>query len=181
MVLQVPQQRVRSARVIGIFWFGCVSARWDIIFVLAQAPVAQLDRAPDYESGGQEFESLRARQQTPTNTPFLRSRVSQPSLGYQNGTDTKSRNRRAESRKIPEVVHLSFALRPRLGRGGRRFKSCHSDQLSHTTDGLRGVISGTKPSRRCVCGRRRNTSHEHRGVAHMRSSSRVRLTSISVE
>src|SRR6266700_8144402 len=29
---------------------------------LAQtAPVAQLDRAPDYESGGQEFESLRAR------------------------------------------------------------------------------------------------------------------------
>jgi hypothetical protein len=28
----------------------------------ARAPVAQLDRAPDYESGGQEFESLRARQ-----------------------------------------------------------------------------------------------------------------------
>ena len=27
----------------------------------ACAPVAQLDRAPDYESGGQEFESLRAR------------------------------------------------------------------------------------------------------------------------
>ena len=27
-----------------------------------KAPVAQLDRAPDYESGGQEFESLRARQ-----------------------------------------------------------------------------------------------------------------------
>jgi hypothetical protein len=26
-----------------------------------QAPVAQLDRAPDYESGGREFESLRAR------------------------------------------------------------------------------------------------------------------------
>ena len=31
--------------------------------MLARAPVAQLDRAPDYESGGQEFESLRARQQ----------------------------------------------------------------------------------------------------------------------
>src|SRR5438874_4248625 len=28
----------------------------------SNAPVAQLDRAPDYESGGQEFESLRARQ-----------------------------------------------------------------------------------------------------------------------
>ena len=26
-----------------------------------QAPVAQLDRAPDYEFGGREFESLRAR------------------------------------------------------------------------------------------------------------------------
>ena len=30
------------------------------------APVAQLDRAPDYESGGQEFESLRARQIPPS-------------------------------------------------------------------------------------------------------------------
>src|ERR1700734_2245999 len=29
-----------------------------------KAPVAQLDRAPDYESGGQEFESLRARHPT---------------------------------------------------------------------------------------------------------------------
>ncbi|VTZ58941.1 hypothetical protein EMEDMD4_10117 [Sinorhizobium medicae] len=28
---------------------------------LRHAPVAQLDRAPDYESGGQEFESLRVR------------------------------------------------------------------------------------------------------------------------
>ena len=27
----------------------------------SEAPVAQLDRAPDYESGGREFESLRAR------------------------------------------------------------------------------------------------------------------------
>ena len=26
-----------------------------------QAPVAQLDRAPDYESGGQRFESFRVR------------------------------------------------------------------------------------------------------------------------
>ena len=31
------------------------------IVVVTQAPVAQLDRAPDYESGGREFESLRAR------------------------------------------------------------------------------------------------------------------------
>ena len=41
--------------------------------MLARAPVAQLDRAPDYESGGQEFESLRARQQRIDCTaPFLR-------------------------------------------------------------------------------------------------------------
>src|SRR5579871_3050030 len=32
-----------------------------IIDKVRHAPVAQLDRAPDYESGGQEFESLRAR------------------------------------------------------------------------------------------------------------------------
>jgi hypothetical protein len=35
----------------------------DAVSAADQAPVAQLDRAPDYESGGQEFESLRARQQ----------------------------------------------------------------------------------------------------------------------
>jgi hypothetical protein len=44
-----------------------------------EAPVAQLDRAPDYESGGREFESLRARhfgirhrRQTP---PILRTNL----------------------------------------------------------------------------------------------------------
>ena len=72
--------------------------------------------ATDYESGGQEFESLRARQQTPINTCVLRSRVSQPSLEYENGRDTISRNRRAESRKIPEVVHLLFATEKRISR-----------------------------------------------------------------
>jgi hypothetical protein len=30
--------------------------------MIVKAIVAQCDRAPDYESGGQEFESLRARQ-----------------------------------------------------------------------------------------------------------------------
>src|ERR1700730_945814 len=40
------------------------------------APVAQLDRAPDYESGGQEFESLRARQQHIDNTTDCQSRKS---------------------------------------------------------------------------------------------------------
>ena len=36
---------------------------WPDIRQRYQAPVAQLDRAPDYEFGGQEFESLRARHQ----------------------------------------------------------------------------------------------------------------------
>jgi hypothetical protein len=34
-----------------------------------QAPVAQLDRAPDYESGGQRFESFRARHLLPVQQP----------------------------------------------------------------------------------------------------------------
>jgi hypothetical protein len=33
---------------------------------------------------------------------------------------------------------------PRSGRGGRRFKSCHSDQLSRRSDHLRGQLCGTK-------------------------------------
>src|SRR5689334_18036068 len=37
-----------------------------------QAPVAQLDRAPDYESGGQEFESLRARHSLKPDSKLLR-------------------------------------------------------------------------------------------------------------
>ena len=32
-------------------------------YIQVVAPVAQLDRAPDYESGGREFESLPARQE----------------------------------------------------------------------------------------------------------------------
>ena len=40
---------------------GCVYARRAIIFALAHALVAQLDRASDFESEGREFESLRAR------------------------------------------------------------------------------------------------------------------------
>src|ERR1019366_868574 len=34
------------------------------------APVAQLDRAPDYESGGWRFESFRARQPLPAHAPL---------------------------------------------------------------------------------------------------------------
>src|SRR6202035_2611065 len=40
----------------------CRPLRRHLSHAVQPAPVAQLDRAPDYESGGQEFESLRARQ-----------------------------------------------------------------------------------------------------------------------
>ena len=39
------------------------------------APVAQLDRAPDYESGGQRFESFRARHLTIRNNHFSRPQM----------------------------------------------------------------------------------------------------------
>ena len=45
-----------------------------VTFQRRQAPVAQLDRAPDYESGGQEFESLRARQHLADFCELLGSR-----------------------------------------------------------------------------------------------------------
>jgi hypothetical protein len=41
------------------------------------APVAQLDRALDYESRGQEFESLRARHSALKALKFLKSSVYQ--------------------------------------------------------------------------------------------------------
>jgi hypothetical protein len=44
---------------------------------LHKAPVAQLDRAPGYEPGGREFESLRARQFSSTWT-----RLEFPSVEY---------------------------------------------------------------------------------------------------
>src|SRR5580693_3603229 len=51
----------------------------------ADAPVAQLDRAPDYESGGRKFESFRARHKLLLNKHSLewvsRRSVCKPSLG----------------------------------------------------------------------------------------------------
>lgn len=44
----------------GVMWLGAVLGA-DLTIALHQAPVAQLDRAPDYESGGREFESSPAR------------------------------------------------------------------------------------------------------------------------
>src|ERR1700685_2618599 len=46
-----------------MFFCECMRHYWALRpeMLGENAPVAQLDRAPDYESGGQEFESLRAR------------------------------------------------------------------------------------------------------------------------
>jgi hypothetical protein len=58
--------------------FGTVKRRTPKRTLTVSGPVAHLDRAPDYESGGREFESLRARQHlAPTyrtkNTAVLRN------------------------------------------------------------------------------------------------------------
>ena len=50
----LPTGQCRLANVERANAFGAKADR--------KAPVAQLERAPDYESGGREFESLRARQ-----------------------------------------------------------------------------------------------------------------------
>src|SRR6202012_4205037 len=50
----------RGEAPLGRGGFGLPLARRLNRFAPSRAPVAQLDRAPDYESGGQEFESLRA-------------------------------------------------------------------------------------------------------------------------
>lgn len=47
---------------------GCQGVNPAVLGALQSAPVAQLDRVPDYESGGRRFESFRARQQ---NTRLL--------------------------------------------------------------------------------------------------------------
>jgi hypothetical protein len=49
------------------------------------APVAQLDRAPDYESGGQEFESLRARH-------FINDLAALDSRRYRDVTESSDRH-----------------------------------------------------------------------------------------
>jgi hypothetical protein len=58
---------------------------------LAQAPVAQLDRAPDYESGGQEFESLRARHQVPTIACILAIQLAAASTALAGGSNMEAR------------------------------------------------------------------------------------------
>ena len=66
--------------------------------VSRKAPVAQLDRAPDYESGGQEFESLRARHLV---------RICEHS---------------ADDATSTRIIRSVRSLRPLRGLSGRRFR-----------------------------------------------------------
>ncbi len=95
---------------------------------LQYAPLAQLDRAFDYESKGQEFESLRARH-------FYFER---PHICRCGGIGRRARLkivRETVGVRVPspayhrDVAQLGRA--PGLGPGGRMFKSCHPDMQKH--------------------------------------------------
>jgi hypothetical protein len=64
------------------------------------------------------------------------------------GSATASREPNANKRSRTQRKSLNFqgssGMGPRSGRGGRRFKSCHSDQLSRCFGTLRAPIWGTK-------------------------------------
>src|SRR5476651_1069048 len=68
--------------------------------VPVSAPVAQLDRAPDYESGGREFESLRARHHLAT---IQRPYFAMPVWGG-NGNANNARNVRCCSNSDQNVA-----------------------------------------------------------------------------
>ncbi len=93
------------------------------IFLNVFAPLAQLDRAFDYESKGQEFESLRAHHFYLVNTysPVWRNwqtRTTQNREGNRGGSSPFTGIHR-------DVAQLGRA--PGLGPGGRMFKSCRPD------------------------------------------------------
>src|SRR5688572_2428370 len=78
----------------------------------SRAPVAQLDRAPDFESVGRRFESCRARQPSLRLIAGARATVGKPPFSY------------------APVAQLDRALAS--GAKGRRFESCRAHQPSLT-------------------------------------------------
>jgi hypothetical protein len=126
------------------------------------APVAQLDRAPDYESGGQEFESLRARQsflkviRTLSQSPALVPGFSR--LGVPRWSHVRSRVYCGGIGRKPtgsfgawlgRSEHLTSDTRPQaqpfadsrhLGSGGTEFPK--SDRSTRTTRLTRTTMSG---------------------------------------
>ena len=53
-----------------------------MVLCAARGPVAQLDRAPDFESGGWEFESLRGRQRARDAATFAAGRHRRLKTGF---------------------------------------------------------------------------------------------------
>src|SRR6516225_2024217 len=84
-------------------------------------------------------------------TPTIKRLPSTPSVHPDSfPTDITKPNANKRGRtllNLPENIELLRWL-PRSGRGGRRFKSCHSDQLSSHEKSSWGTIWGTKRSPR---------------------------------
>ncbi len=86
------------------------------------APVAQLDRAPDYESGGRRFESFRARQILPQNEILIED-VREPAhrLPFRVRAMSEMMIREAQSHAEPLVANVDpVAGRRGAFHGGRK-------------------------------------------------------------
>src|SRR5262249_34919284 len=95
----------------------------------AEAPVAQLDRAPDYESGGQRFESFRARQfSTPDLADDVMARGRSRSLpghadgglqilipgprGFQGAASSRYKSERKFCVRLGRTIRCSMSAKP---------------------------------------------------------------------
>ena len=107
-----------------------------------QAPVAQLDRAPDYESGGQRFESFRARHLLPKTRKICGRFVhrGRRPIGGRCKSTLASRCLRMLSFTPPEVVSMS-------PRGCRRARATRRLD-SATASTCRGFASPAASRRR---------------------------------
>ncbi len=101
------------------------------------APVAQLDRVPDYESGGRRFESSRARHQLKMQDTVLSAPVAQ----LDRVPDYESGGRRFESSRARQIPKP----RPK-GRGFLRSSPFVSLAVPHASALLQLTCSG-----RCSC------------------------------
>ena len=97
---------------------GCCQAECaPLCAALTRAPVAQLDRVPDYESGGRRFESFLARQERDWprkgSVPFL--------VGQREGVNLRTRSEAERGNERSEVPNPSW--RAKKGTGPARGRS----------------------------------------------------------
>ena len=142
----------------------------------SKAPVAQLDRAPDFESGGQGFESLPARQQVTEQQPDCR--VSQlmcfHALSIRKQSGSKLQVDLACAVHAPKTGGFTYATRllfpvfpyrslrtPEIGGGPPGYWTGHHPHA--------GLVPGT----RLFCGLRKTKSNFHVTIEprHLFSSS----------